>query len=161
MKSKIYIVMLISFLMWIAVCPFATAHNLWLNPETYYPKVGSTVDIGIGWGHKYPADRVDQEVTEDRVEAIRAVDPDGLPVSLSRVSAALYKLSVEKEGAYIITARIKPGFFTMTPDGRKWGDKKSVENPLKCTNYHIHAKTVVMAAERIKISAIRPNNPWR
>ena len=30
----------------------AGAHNLWLNPDTHYPEVGQTVDIGIGWGHK-------------------------------------------------------------------------------------------------------------
>jgi len=145
MKTKVRIVMLFSFLSWIAICPLAMAHNLWLNPGDYYPKVGSTVDIGIGWGHKYPAGRVDQEVKEDRVEAISVIDPDGLPVTLARESAALYKLSIEKEGAYLITAKIKPGFFTTTSEGRKWGDKKSVEKPIKCTNFHINAQTVVIA----------------
>jgi uncharacterized GH25 family protein len=57
----------------------------------------------------------------------------------------LYQLKIEKPGAYLITAHIKPGFFTMTPDGRKWGDKKAVTNSVKCTNFHIQAKTVLIA----------------
>jgi uncharacterized GH25 family protein len=123
----------------------ALAHNLWLNPADYYPQVGSTVDIGIGWGHKYPANRVDQEIKEDRVEEIRAIDPDGQSVDLVKVSVSLYRLKVEKAGAYLVTARIKPGFFTTTPEGRKWGNKKEIADPIKCTNFHIQAKTVLIA----------------
>ncbi|WP_083456422.1 DUF4198 domain-containing protein [Desulfosarcina cetonica] len=48
-------------------------------------------------------------------------------------------------GRWLITARVKPGFFTMTPDGRKWGNKKAVENAVKCTNFHLQAKTVLIA----------------
>ncbi|MDX9786949.1 MAG: DUF4198 domain-containing protein [Desulfobacterales bacterium] len=145
MKAKIRIIMVIATLSLMVICQSAMAHNLWLNPDNYYPQVGSTVTIGIGWGHKYPADRVDQEVKADRVESISAVDPDGLPVALTQTSATFYKLSIKKAGAYQILAGIKPGFFTMTAEGRKWGDKKSVENPIKCTNFHIEAKTVIMA----------------
>jgi uncharacterized GH25 family protein len=132
-------------LMMVLICPGAFAHNLWLNPGDYYPQVGTTVDIGIGWGHKYPANRVDQEMKEGRLEEIRAVDPDGLTVNLVEESVSLYKLKVEKAGAYLVTARIKPGFFSMTTDGRKFGNKKEVENCVKCTNFHIEAKTVIIA----------------
>jgi uncharacterized GH25 family protein len=145
MKTKPGIVMLFSVIFLMVICPSVLAHNLWLNPGNYYPQVGSTVDIGIGWGHKYPANRVDQEMKEGRLEEIRAVDPDGLTVNLVQESVSLYKLKVEKAGAYLVTARIKPGFFTKTPDGRKWCDKKAVENPIKCTNYHIETKTVIIA----------------
>jgi uncharacterized GH25 family protein len=145
MKIRPSIATLLYGLTLLLICPQAFAHNLWLNPGDYYPRVGTTVDIGIGWGHKYPADRTDQEFKEGRMEDIRALDPDGLAVDLVQESVSLYKLKVEKAGAYLVTARIKPGFFTKTPDGRKWGDKKAVENPIKCTNYYIEAKTVIMA----------------
>jgi uncharacterized GH25 family protein len=131
----------------ISTCLPASAHNLWLNPGDYFPQVGTTVDIGIGWGHKYPADRIDQEVKEDRVQEISAVDPDGLKTGLIKVSPALYKLSVDKAGAYLVTAKIKSGSFTMTAEGRKWGDKKSVADPIKCVNYHIETKTVILAGK--------------
>ncbi len=123
----------------------AGAHMLWLNPMEYYPAVGSTVDIGIGWGHTYPAERTDQEVKADRVEAITAIDPDGRTVPLVQAAADRYQLKIEKAGAYVVTARIKPGFFTMTPDGRKWGDKKEIANAVNCTNFHIEAKAVLIA----------------
>jgi len=150
MKTGKNIVMLIAVLFLIAVCPSAQAHNLWLNPGNYYPEVGSTVDIGIGWGHKYPANRVDQEVKEDRVEAIGAVDPDGLALNLEKVSAALYRLKVGKAGAYLITAKTKSGFFTTTLEGRKFGDKKSAANPIRCTNFHLDAKTLIIAGGKDK-----------
>jgi uncharacterized GH25 family protein len=145
MKAKPGVVLLSAVFFLMVMGAPASAHNLWLNPGDYFPQVGSTVDIGIGWGHTYPADRVDQEVKDDRVQEISAVDPDGLTVALTKVSAALYTLKVEKAGAYLVTASIKPGVFTTTPEGRKWGDKKSVANPVKCTNFHLEAKTVLIA----------------
>ena len=145
MKTRSCIAILFCILSLTLLPQQALAHNMWLNPGDHYPQVGTTVDIGIGWGHTYPANRVDQEVTEDRVEEIRAIDPDGLKADLTKASAALYKLKIEKAGVYLITARIKPGFFTMTPEGRQWGDKKTVANAVKCTNFHIEAKTVIIA----------------
>ena len=143
MKIRPSLITFLGVVMLLMICPQAYAHNLWLNPGDYYPQVGSTVGIGIGWGHKYPANRVDQEIKEGRVEEIRAVDPDGLTVNLAQDSVSNYKLKVEKPGVYLVTAKIKPGFFTTTPEGRKWGDKKAVTNPVKCTNFHIQAKTVI------------------
>ena len=150
MKTRSSIVILFCILSLTLLASTAMAHNMWLNPGDYYPQVGTTVDIGIGWGHTYPANRVDQEVTEDRVAEILAVDPDGQKVDLTKASAALYKLKVEKAGVYIIAARIKPGFFTMTPEGRQWGDKKTVANAVKCTNFHIETKTVIIAGGNAK-----------
>jgi uncharacterized GH25 family protein len=122
----------------------AFAHSLWLNPSDHFPRVGDTVDIGIGWGHKFTESRVHEEVKETTVEEITALDPDGRAVTLERASAALYRLKVEKPGAYLVAARIKPGVFTMTPEGRKWANKKEVESPGKCTAFHIAAKTVLV-----------------
>lgn len=159
MKIRPCTVIVLGVLVLLAICPQAFAHNLWLNPGDYYPQVGSTVDIGIGWGHKYPANRIDQEIKEGRIEDIRAVDPNGLTVNLVQASVSLYKLKVEKAGAYLVTARIKPGFFTTTTEGRKWGDKKAVTNPIKCTNFHIEAKTVIIAGGNAKNLGTPANRP--
>ena len=139
-----YILLLAAVLL-VAICPAAYAHNIWLNPSNQFPEVGTTVDIGIGWGHKFPANRVDEELKEGRVEAIQAIDPDGIAVDLSKVSTGLYRLKIDKPGAYLVTARIKPGFFTKTPKGREWGNKTTVANAVKCTNYHIQGKTILIA----------------
>ena len=126
----------------------AFAHKLWLNPADYFPEPGSTVDIGIGWGHKYPANRIHEELKDGMPEKIQAIDPDGLTVDLVQVSKDLYKLEVKKAGAYLISADNKPGFFTVTKDGRKWGNKTEITAPKsQCTNFHLGAKTVLIAGE--------------
>ncbi len=140
-----YCTSLVAIFFSVAFVAAANAHNLWLNPDTHFPAVGTTVDIGIGWGHKYPASRSDEEIKDGRVEEIKAISPEGKTIELTKVSASLYQLVIDKPGAWLVTAKIKQGFFTMTPSGRKWGDKKAVENAVKCTNFHIQAKTVIIA----------------
>jgi uncharacterized GH25 family protein len=145
MLRKIFMVLWVTVFCAIGFGTAAHAHNLWLNPGNYFPEVGTTVEIGIGWGHKYPANRIDQEVKDGRVEEIKAVDPDGKTIDLSKVSAALYTLKIDKPGAWLITARIKSVFLTKTPQGRKRGNKKTVANAVNCTNYYIQAKTILIA----------------
>lgn len=123
----------------------AQAHNLWLNPDNHYPAVGDTVTIDIGWGHQFGADRTHETVREDRVAEIWALDPDGRTIALAPEAGPVFKLKVDKAGVYLISARIKAGVFTTTPEGRKWADKKGVENPIKCTAFQIEAKTIVVA----------------
>jgi len=143
MKKHISCLALILFLA-LAAAP-AGAHMLWLNPTDGHPAVGGTVEIGIGWGHEFTASRTHEEVKPDRVEDIRALSPDGTMVQLEKAAVDRYRLKIEKAGAYIVTARIKPGFFSMTPEGRKWGNKKEIPNATKCTNFQIEAKTVLIA----------------
>ena len=150
MKTKCPVILLFATVLMMLICSPGFAHNLWLNPSNHFPEVGATVDIGIGWGHTYPASRVDQEIKEDRVEEIKAIDPDGKTIDLTKVSMDLYQLKVDKPGAYLITAKIKSGFFTTTPQGRKWGNKKEIASPIKCTNFHIQAKTVLIAGGKDK-----------
>jgi uncharacterized GH25 family protein len=121
------------------------AHNLWLNPDNHFPAVGDTVTIGIGWGHTYGADRTHEAVREDRVAEIWALDPEGRTLSLDALAGPAFRLTISKEGVYLIAARIKPGVFTTTPEGRKWADRKGVENPIKCTAFQIEAKTILVA----------------
>ncbi|MGD9162672.1 MAG: DUF4198 domain-containing protein [Desulfobacteraceae bacterium] len=145
MKTRKHTIILFCIFLLIILNTPAMAHNIWLNPGNYYPEVGTTVDIGIGWGHQYPASRIDQEFKEGRLGEIKAIDPDGLTVNLTKVSHDLYRLKVEKAGVYLLSANIKPVFFTNTPEGRKQGNKQTVDNCVKCTNYHIEAKTVIIA----------------
>lgn len=123
----------------------ALAHNVWLNVDNHYPAVGRTVEISVAWGHQYPANRVDQEMKPGNLAYIQVVDPDGNKVVPETVSETLYKLTVKKPGAYLVTAGIKPGVFTMTTEGRKWCDKTGVENPISCVSYKIEAKTIIVA----------------
>ena len=127
------------------LCSSASAHKIWLNPADHFPEPGSTVEIGIGWGHKYLADRTHEELKKGMPEKIQAVDPDGKTVELTKISDDRYTLDVPKPGAYLVMAKGKSGFFTTTPEGRKWGNKTEIADAVKCTNYHLSGKTVIMA----------------
>lgn len=146
MQKPVACVALILFLA-LAAAP-AAAHMLWLNPMDAHLAVDDSVEIGIGWGHEFTASRTHEEVKPDRAEAIQALGPDGAVVQLEKAAADRYRLKIEKPGAYIVTARIKPGFFSMTPEGRKWGHKQEVENAVKCTRFQIEAKTVLVAGDQ-------------
>ena len=158
MKREKRFVSLSCALVLLLISSSAFAHNLWLNPVNQHPQVGETVDINIAWGHTFRADRTDQEV-KDNIEEVSAVDPDGNTVPLEKASPSLYKLKIEKEGVYLVTARIKSGFFTMTPEGRKWGNKKDVENATKCTAFDISAKTIIVAGSEDKNLSEAANQP--
>lgn len=123
----------------------ALAHNVWINPSNHYPKVGDTVDLAIAWGHTYKANRLDQEMKQGNLAYIRIQGPDGKDVKPVTVSETQYRLKIAKTGAYLVTAGIKPGVFTKTPEGRKWTDKRGVENPIACTSFSIEAKSLIIA----------------
>jgi uncharacterized GH25 family protein len=159
LKKKDYRLLLLGILSLIFVSTNAFAHNLWLNPSDHYPKVGETVDIVIGWGHKYVESRIDQEVKEETVKDISALDPDGEIVELERKSPSLFQLKINKPGVYHVTAGIKPGIFTTTPEGRKWANKKEVQHPLKCTAYNIIAKTLIIAGNDVRNLSAPTNLP--
>ena len=85
MLRKICVVMMLAAFCVIAFGAGAQAHNLWLNPDNFFPEVGATVEIGIGWGHTYPATRMDQEIRDGQLESVQAVDPDGATLDLAKV----------------------------------------------------------------------------
>ncbi len=136
---------LLAFLLVLFLTTNAMGHNLWLNPETHYPETGTVIEIGIGWGHDFPENRTHQDVREDLVHWISAIDPDGQTIEPERLSPERYRLAIEKPGVYIVSAHTRPGAFTITPEGRKWGDKTEVERPVRCVAYRIVAQTVIVA----------------
>jgi len=129
------------------LCSSASAHKIWLNPADHFPEPGSTVEIGIGWGHKYLADRTHEELKKGMPEKIQALDPDGETVELTKIADDRYSLKVLKPGFYLINVKNKSGFFTKTPEGRKWGNKTEIGDAVQCTNYHLGGKTVIMVGD--------------
>ena len=132
------------------LCSSASAHKIWLNPADHFPEPGSTVEIGIGWGHKYLADRTHEELKKGMPEKIQALDPDGETVELTKIADDRYSLKVLKPGFYLINVKNKSGFFTKTPEGRKWGNKTEIADAVQCTNYHLGGKTVIMVGDSEK-----------
>ena len=116
------------------------AHMLWLNVDNYQPDVGESVQVEIGWGHKFPKDEV---IKEGRLKRTYALDPQGRTVPLKQISTGQYKLTVKQKGVYLVFAQINPGVYTKTTDGYKRHTKKGLDNAIKCVSYDMRAKAVI------------------
>lgn len=117
----------------------AGAHDLWLAPATATPDAGKTLTILVGFGHEFPANRVDQQVRPGMIESVTALGPDGKTTPLAKVSESEYKLAADAPGAYMVSARMKPGFFSRAQGGMKRGNKKQVSGVEKCMFFRMIA----------------------
>jgi uncharacterized GH25 family protein len=79
MMKKIFLFfLLLSFCL---SAPIAHAHYLWLNIGDDRPKVGQTVRIEIGWGHKFPKDEV---IKKEFLNHVYAMDSKGTNQDLKK-----------------------------------------------------------------------------
>jgi len=116
------------------------AHMLWLLVNKEAPKVGETVQVEIGWGHKFPKD---EDIKEERLGAVKAIGPDGEELKLKKISTTQYELAPPKSGVYILCAQVRPDFLTKTKDGFKLQSKKGVAEVVNCFRFDMAAKTLL------------------
>jgi uncharacterized GH25 family protein len=131
----------------------ALAHDLWLAPDNYKPAVGDTMKVMVGFGHKYPAARVDEKVRPGMIQEVNAVGPDGKLIKLDKKSDAEYALKIEAPGPYLISALMKPIYFSMAKGGRKLGNKKNLEEVKSCNFYRMIANAPIFAGAEAKTPA--------
>ncbi|MEW6378575.1 MAG: DUF4198 domain-containing protein [bacterium] len=118
----------------------AQGHMLWLNASNYTPKAGENVTIDIGFGHKYPHT---EAVKEENIERIFIRDPKGQELPIEKAAPAKYAFSPKTEGLYEVVIKMKQGFVSNTPDGRKMGNKKSLPNAVSCFQFTMNAKVLI------------------
>lgn len=135
----------------------AQAHMMWFTSSNYSPEKGETVRLEIGWGHAYPSD---ERVKDERLEKVYAVSPDGSQISLEKISPAVYKFSPKAPGAYRIIAELIPGFVSITTDGKKLGNKKSLSNVVSCFAYRISAQSIITVGAENADVARSPQSPF-
>ena len=106
---------------WIAMCfvsvPIllsvypAPAHDLWLNLDNHFPKVGTTVNAKVIFGHNYPY--ADILLTRDRLADFSYLCPDGKKVQVTKVreekqnersGALVGEIVCDREGTYVVSA---------------------------------------------------------
>ncbi len=129
--------------------PIAHAHRLWLNIDNEQAKVGQSVRIEIGWGHKFPKDEV---IKANFLHQVYALDSKDEKVPLKRISSTGFEFVPGEEGTYIILADIHPGFLSKTTDGYKLRSKKGLENVISCFRYDMRAKAIICAGEKAKMT---------
>jgi len=147
MMKKIFLFfLLLSFCL---SAPIAHAHYLWLNIGDDRPKVGQTVRIEIGWGHKFPKDEV---IKEGFLNHVYALDSKGAVSLLKQISPAEFEFVPAAKGTYTILSNIHPGFLTKTTEGYTLKAKKGLENAVSCFRFDIRAKAIVNVGDKAKIS---------
>ena len=118
------------------------AHYPWVNITDYTPETGSTLQMTIGWGHKYPLAGF---LKKDSLENLELIGPEKSGTGLIFVS----DLEIESEesisvaGAYVVAATRKAGFYTKTAQGGKRCSKKNLENVIRCYFSHMCMKAIV------------------
>lgn len=125
----------------------AVAHTMWLNVSDYSPPKGGNAIVYFGWGHRYPVhDLLDQERF---LKNLHLIDPTGKIEELSPNPGGLLatRINFDKEGTYLATAELKPGFYTMwLEEGKinhRIGPKTGLSNVMVSTYYQQFAKAII------------------
>lgn len=117
------------------------AHMLWLTPNTANPRAGQPVQVTLGFGHHFAPDEVMKKA--DRMAQVYAVAPDGGRIDLEPVNPSTYTFTPKITGPYVIYASMKSGCMSTTTQGRKMGNRKTLENVVSCFGFQMSAITTV------------------
>lgn len=111
---KIKKLFLISSALVIFLCTsaFVYAHTMWLNVSNYSPPIKGDSKIYLGWGHRYP---VDDFLSEEKLKEFSLISPSGKKEKLNPNPGGFLATDIRfaEKGTYIVTAVLKPGFYTM------------------------------------------------
>ncbi len=164
MKIPQQLILASLFCIYIIVAPVTHAHSLWLNASDYspQPEPGSghaSTKVYFGWGHRYP---VDDFLPQDDLDEFRLIKPDSTAVELTPNPGGFLATHIEFEnpGFYWISARTKPGFYTMfTEKGRihhKIGPKTGLNGVIQSLYYEQYAKCLVNVGQAEDDAFSRP-----
>ena len=123
----------------------ALAHNFWLAPDKHFPQVGETVEIKIGFGHQYPASRVDERVKDGMVAEVVVIAPDGTATPLAMQAVDTCRLKIDRPGVHLLVASMTPGLFSRTPEGMKRGSKRDWPEVVECRDMRMVANAWLVA----------------
>jgi uncharacterized GH25 family protein len=138
--KKPSLVILVAVFCFLLSASWAQAHMLWLIPDKDAPQVNEAIQVEVCFGHKFPKD---EELKEGRLGFIKAVGPDGQEVALKKISTATYAFTPPSAGAYLISAKLAPGFVTRTAQGMKMQTKKGLPDAKNCFHFDMGGKTIV------------------
>jgi uncharacterized GH25 family protein len=127
---------------------------MWLNASDYtpeiYPKYGARANVYFGYGHHYP---VDNFLAQDHLDEFFLVTSDGNKEKLNPNNGGFLATEVnfKHEGIHIITASLKPGFYTMYVDKgeihHKLGSKTGLRGIILSLYYEQYTKCLINVGE--------------
>lgn len=124
---------------------------MWLNVTDYhpefYPEYGARTKVYFGWGHHYP---VDDFLRQEQLKDFYFICPRcGKHHKLSPNPGGFLATEVnfKEPGAYIVTAVLKPGFYTMYIEKgemhHKMGPKTGLKGVILSLYYEQYTKALI------------------
>ncbi|MDA3971115.1 MAG: DUF4198 domain-containing protein [Desulfobulbaceae bacterium] len=123
-------------------CTQAQAHYPWINMSNYSPDPGESVQMTIGWGHRYPLGKF---LKKGDLESIVIVGPDGKKIPVSTASELEFEPenNLRNPGAYLVAGKRKTGFYTKTTQGGKRQSKEGLSNVISCSRSQMSMKAII------------------
>lgn len=151
-KKKLFI---ITLALSIFLCTFSSihAHTMWVNVSNYSPKIQEGSIVYFGWGHHYP---VDGFLSGEKLQDFCLISPIGKKEKLNPSPAGFLatKINFSSGGTYIVTASLKPGFYTMYIEKGKIHHrsvpKTGLKNIILSLYFEQYAKALINTAESSK-----------
>ena len=117
------------------------AHFPWINLSDYTPDNGANLNLTVNYGHHYPLDGF---LKKEDVESVE------LTCTNSKAPAIVHTSDLElqseealsQEGAYIVSALQKSGYYTKTTSGSVKTSKKGVDGVIRCSRSHKCMKAI-------------------
>ena len=138
----------------LAIPAVSFGHNLWLNATDYSPtfskRTGAHTKIYFGFGHKFP---VHDFLDKEKLVEFKLIKPDGQSQNLEPGEGGFLAtpLIIKKEGAHVVAAATRNGFYTMyMKDGRiqhKLGSKEGLEGVILSLYYENYTKALINVGE--------------
>ncbi len=151
--KKISFVFILLAMFFLAGFNAAFSHTLWLNatdysPKNYSPEYAAKTIIYFGWGHRYP---VADFLSVKKLRSFNLITPEGEIKELQPGEGGFLatELTLPDKGAYIVTASLKPGFYTMyAKNGKihhKIGPKTGLDGVILSLYFEQYAKALINA----------------
>jgi len=153
------------------------SHTLWINATDYtpefHPEYGAETNVYFGWGHHYP---VDSFLAKEDLDEFSLISPDGKIEKLSPNEGGFLATAIKfsEPGGYIVSAVLKPGFYTMyIEDGKihhKSAPKTGLKGVIMSFYYEQYSKCLIDVGDASDASLSKPvghrleiiplNNPY-
>ncbi|MFH2046322.1 MAG: DUF4198 domain-containing protein [Pseudomonadota bacterium] len=131
----------------------AYAHFPWVNLTDYNPKKGSTLKFTLGWGHHYP---IDGFLKKDEVQTLTIISPNETKQTVEYTSEVELQSgnTLNIDGAYIVAAIRKAGYYTKTAQGGVREPKTGLKNVIRCSYAHMCMKAIASVGKEGKADKV-------
>jgi uncharacterized GH25 family protein len=119
----------------------AMAHFPWINLSDYTPDAGANLKVTIGYGHQY---LLDGFLDKDGVASVTLIGPgkDAPKIAYTSDLEMQPEEALSREGAYLVAALQKSGYYTKTTRGAKRTSKKGLDGVIRCSRSHKCMKAI-------------------